>query len=636
MNKLGSLIVRVVKWLLIIELCYVVLINTALQLSLTQDLINMIRPEKFRISWDSAWSWYPFRVKAEGVFVNGQSRSQQWQVQVGSGTGSINLLPLVLKRVHVNFVDAIDVEYRQRPRLKPDKDYTAIQEYFPAIDGREIQPADTSPRKSKRPWKVSLRNIRASGQLSYWIFNLKGSGEGSALADLKIETRGGPFSMDVQDIDLRLAPAFLNSAVEVFHGGTVTGQLGFVPFVPRENKGIRMLPFLKLDAELDVEVAGLRFINLFTANLGDLVIDGAGHVGGRVRYAQGYMLAGTDLMATAADLSVHVKDMDVVGEGAVRIHTPPEADKPLGLGVGFDGLAITRQDDAAPFLTGKRLNLAYSGSNYVVPDPELDFQAQLGNRRVRERLKHNTLKILIEDATLLNMSIVNDYLPPETPLQFSGGTATVQADLFAEAEDIEGSVQLDSSNLEMDIDGQALQGDLAAELIVVGGVPRNMQVDLSGSSLSLTEVSVVGERESFEGDYWSTQVNFDRAGAVLTNPPQFSTDARLTISDTRPVVALFGNHGEPPRWLSGLLTLKDIEGAANLELADERLAIPSARVISDKAEVAAKAVFYEAGRDGVIYARYKKLDVLLKMDGDKNNLDVIKVRKKFDAYKLAH
>ena len=248
MNTSGIFIARLVKWLLIIELIYVVLINTALQLSLTQDLVNMIRPEKFRISWDSAWSWYPFRVSAEGVSVNGQSRSQQWQVQVGSGSGSINLLPLVLKRVHVNFVDAMDVEYRQRPRLKPDKDYTAIQEHFPTIDGRQIQPADTSPRKSKRPWKVSLQNVRASGQLSYWIFNLQGSGEGSAVADLKIETRGGPFSMDVRDMDLRLAPAFLNGSTEVFNGGAVTGRLGFVPFVPRENKGIRMLPFLKLDA----------------------------------------------------------------------------------------------------------------------------------------------------------------------------------------------------------------------------------------------------------------------------------------------------------------------------------------------------------------------------------------------------
>ncbi len=71
-----------------------------------------------------------------------------------------------------------------------------------------------------------------------------------------------------------------------------------------------------------------------------------------------------------------------------------------------------------------------------------------------------------------------------------------------------------------------------------------------------------------------------------------------------------------------------------MELADNRLEIPDAKVLSDKAEVAAKAVFYETGRDGMIYARYRKLDVVLKMTGEKSNLDVFNAREKFDQYEL--
>ena len=36
----------------------------------------------------------------------------------------------------------------------------------------------------------------------------------------------------------------------------------------------------------------------------------------------------------------------------------------------------------------------------------------------------------------------------------------------------------------------------------------------------------------------------------------------------------------------------------------------------------------------MIYARYKKLDVVLKMEGEKSNLDVFKAREKFDEYRL--
>ena len=190
--SMKQLALKIIRWLVIIELAYLALVNIALQVPLTQSLVNMIRPEKFQVSWDKAWSWYPFRVHAEGIFANGQSRSQQWQVEAASASGSISLLPLVLKRVQVRNVSAVDIEYRQRPRLKPDRDYTALLPHFPEIRDREVASADSSPRKKKRPWKVSLRDMRASGAHSYWIYNLKGSGRGVLVADMDIEAPGGP------------------------------------------------------------------------------------------------------------------------------------------------------------------------------------------------------------------------------------------------------------------------------------------------------------------------------------------------------------------------------------------------------------------------------------------------------------
>ncbi len=61
---------------LIAEISYVVLLNLALQLPLTQSLINQIKPDKFQISWEKAWTWYPFRIHIENASANGQSRSQ--------------------------------------------------------------------------------------------------------------------------------------------------------------------------------------------------------------------------------------------------------------------------------------------------------------------------------------------------------------------------------------------------------------------------------------------------------------------------------------------------------------------------------------------------------------------------------
>ncbi len=632
MNRLKQTALRVLGVLLVIQLAYLVLFNLALQLPLTQDLVNKIRPEKFRIAWGQAWTPYPFRVHASDVFVNGQSRTQQWQVRVDSGSGSIALFPLVLKRVRISNVNAENVEYYQRPRLKPDRDYTDLLPHFPPIEGREVIAADTSPRKNKRPWKVSIEGASASGKHSLWIFNVSGDATGNLAADLAIETRGGPFSLDAHDVDLQLQPAYLNGENKLFDGGQVTGRIGFAPFVPRENRGLRMLAFLQLETGLDLKVGSLRFINLFTGRLGGLRIDGAGQVRGQLNYDQGYIQPGTDVTASARELAVNINAMDVAGEGTVRIrHTATEL-TPLGLDIDYDDLVVTREQDSEHFLEGGGLSLHFMGSNLVLPDPGLNVQALLEDEASRKRREHSTLRMQIEEATLVNVAVFNDYMPASAPLKFTGGTASLQMDVFAGVKDMSGGIQLDSSAISMRMDQQDITGDLAVDLVVAGGVPRDMQVDLSGSSMTLDRVSVVGEKSSFDETYWSAVVRLVSGEATLLEPRSARADTSLVISDTRPVVALFDNNGDPPRWLSRMLTMTDIEGEASIALDDDQVLVPHAQVNSDTAEVAAKVLFHPGGRDGVVYARYKKLDVLLKMMGKDSDLDVIKVREKYDVY----
>ena len=148
------MIKRILKILIGIELIYLVVVNGALQLPLTQDLVNKIRPDRLYVTWERAWSWYPFRVYAEGIFANGQARTQQWEVTATSASGSISVLPLILKHVYLSDVQAENIDYRQRPRLKPGVDYSGMLPYFPEIQGREIVAVETEEQKKKRPWKV--------------------------------------------------------------------------------------------------------------------------------------------------------------------------------------------------------------------------------------------------------------------------------------------------------------------------------------------------------------------------------------------------------------------------------------------------------------------------------------------------
>ncbi len=625
---------RILMSLLALELGYLVLVNGALQLQITQDLVNKIRPEKFYVSWERAWSWYPFRVHAEGIFANGQARTQQWEVTAISASGSISVLPLILKHVYLSDLQAESIDYRQRPRLKADIDYSDRLAYFPEIKGREIVPVDTAELKKKRPWKIHMNDLQAKGEHRFWVYNIQGTASGPAKGNLYTETRRGAFWLDVEQFELDLGPAFLNGNAEAFRGGSAAGSLGFSPLVRAENPGRRMLRFGYLDTDLDLAVDSLDFINMLVGNLGNFNITGAGQVQGHLSISDGFVRAGTQLTATANNLGVDMYDISVLGKGVVSIHTPETEDTPLGLDVQYDQLTATRTEEPAPFLIGETLHLEYRGSNFITPDPSLGLADLWDDEEARQRRADNSLNLFIEKATVPDMSALNYHLPPETALKFSGGTTELNAEIFFGEESLDGTIELDSAEAEVQIDEQRLKADLDINMNLAGGNPRAFTADFSGSTLRLFNVYVEGEKEKFEGDYWSTSLEVTNGEGTFTQPIELSAKSLITVSDTRPLVALFKNRSRTPKWLGNMMSVKNLNGEAEMQLTGGKLKVPLAYVDSEKAEVGIKATFFEGEREGVVYARFKKLDTLVKRLDGKRNVDVIKAREKFEAYEL--
>jgi hypothetical protein len=80
------------------------------------------------------------------------------------------------------------------------------------------------------------------------------------------------------------------------------------------------------------------------------------------------------------------------------------------------------------------------------------------------------------------------------------------------------------------------------------------------------------------------------------------------------------------------MTIDDVSGEAKLQMKQNIVVIPYAFATSDKIDVGAKAIISADLRDGVLYARFRKLHGLLKITNGKRNLDILKAREKFDAY----
>ena len=215
------------------------------------------------------------------------------------------------------------------------------------------------------------------------------------------------------------------------------------------------------------------------------------------------------------------------------------------------------------------------------------------------------------------------------------GAATLAAHIVLQHDDADGWLRLQSSGVQAQADRQSVTGDLAVELRLVDGIPPKRFFDITGSVVDLTRVKVAGESGQFDEEDWSARLVLTRGETFLTDPPRMNLEAQLRMSDSRPFVAMFRNEdGWRPDFLSGMMTIEDIDGTTQMAIADERIVIPFFHAISDNIEVNAKGVIAEETRDGVIHFRYKNAEALLKIRGGKKSLDIFRVREKFDDYPI--
>jgi hypothetical protein len=103
---------RLAIFALIIEGLYLIPVILALNLPVTQELLKELQPDRFAVSWKYAWSWYPLRVELRDLAADGQTPSEQWQLDVSAAGASISLFALLQGKVGVHDLDFRGIRLR--------------------------------------------------------------------------------------------------------------------------------------------------------------------------------------------------------------------------------------------------------------------------------------------------------------------------------------------------------------------------------------------------------------------------------------------------------------------------------------------------------------------------------------------
>jgi hypothetical protein len=371
----------------------------------------------------------------------------------------------------------------------------------------------------------------------------------------------------------------------------------------------------ELDAAL--ELSDLGWINLLFKDSLGLKIAGSGGASASLGLRQGWLDAGSELKVQPQDLTLQFLDYLAWGGGALSLKITRGGERPdLRLDARLSDAKLKREGEEDTVV--EQVNMELSGSASGI---DLNGGGNL-----------TAIDLRIPSAKVTDMTAYNAMLPRNAPLELLDGRAELTADVRLEPESARGFLKFNTKGLRSQLDEQQVAGDLILYVKLQGGIPKDMAFDITGSTLSLEGFRVAGERQTYSQSDWRAQIKLRRGKAVWRKPIKLDLEAEIGMKDSRPIVALMSNQRGKHGWLEKILTVEDIKGSARLKVGAGRALLPYATVGSDKIEVGAKGLSDAQTREGIFYARFRRLDGILKVRNGEKNFDLLGARKTFDKY----
>lgn len=570
------ILIRVLAIAALVVAGYLVLVNAALNLPATQSLLNRAQGGRLIIHWDRAWSILPFRLTVEGLRVTGQSWSQQFDVFAPSVSAGIDVPALFSRTLRFNDLETANLIVRFRPRPRPDKDDSELRPFYPEIPGMDPKLA-ADPVPTQAPgWLMVFDINRIGGSNDLWLAANRMTLVGEASGLIVRQNKHGPLTISDGRLDLDL-PSFSVAGKEVSQGGTLTGSFALASFLPQENRGVKVLPFLSLDADVDLPIEGIDFLNFFLNSAADLTVGGNGRLVGHVAYDKGAFTPGADITIEAESLRVDLPPYSVSGAGTVRAtvgHTRPDT---LDARFAFSTIGAVHEPSAAPMFTGENIGIEVERSAIILPD--------LNEEKVPRRVALNLPNVSVPD-----ISAYQRYLPDEWNAELVGGTGSLDGEASISAAALDFDLTLRSEEAEIRLTRNLFRSGFTLGVKAKGGTDATTaRVDVSGTFVELDDSRVL-DRKGDASKPWHTRFVIATGEADFILPEDQDADTGVVgfwslfqNKELKSMLSDVSGHVE------GALTVSDLDWVTFL------FHRPFSLAIADAAEVTAELTV-ESGR----------------------------------------
>lgn len=607
------------KWLLIvllllgvIEGLYVVAANWALRSGFAARLVSR-KPERFQVEWASGRTVWPGVFKFEGIKVRGQSARLQTYVTVDRCSLRVNLPLLVACRVQMEDVRAEGVSLRVRHRREPGKPRPSDR-FEPPIPGLE-QDAPPPPRKPyPSPWTIAVRSTKVEGIKEIWLGTYKVTGQGHAEGDARYRLRG---PLRVEGASFGLDDATIAMGEEIIASNLkVDGTARVDRVVVREHRGRPFLRYVSGRVKAIGEVTSLGFLNELMGENAPLTFRGRGNLDADITLERGLLGPDSGIAWEGDVLTASSAGYSVGGKGSISGGTGTVGDRSVSIQARWAGITLTRPSRSPVRLEGSGLTATLSGQ-------QLDLASDTADLRVA---------LDLPDGRIDDVSVVSEFLPPKMPFRvLPRSSLQVRSHWELQGSSAKGSVALEGSSVGLELGKETLRGPFYAEVKVGEGDIPNRRFDISGSRFGFKDAAVSSPNGTTKGAPWTGEATVARGAVVSTDSPTVKAALALTMTDTRPVVAVFASGHASVKWFKGVLTIKDIKGGANFSREGSTTTIDGVDIQGKGLQMLGRLHLRGGSMDGAFFTQLHGLSAAIHLKDGKGEWKIVGARKWYDA-----
>jgi hypothetical protein len=476
-------------------------------------------PDKLRLEYASARTFWPGRVHVAGFDLRGRDAHVEWQLHIDAADADISLLALLGRRFHVAEVQTTGITLRARFRLEPGAVNADRVARMPPIDGFEAVPLvgvppETSDEKTK-PWIIDIQKIDAQAVREVWIDAYRVVGllrvqGGFTMGANVLEV--APASADVQATALTTGEDTIAADVE----GRIDARLDRLD--SGAITGLAVLHYLTGHSSLHGSFGGIRFIRHFVPDGSVALEGGAGTFRSEANVVHGLVTKGTSSHLETAPATIVFDDREVAARAQIDF-AAGDADGANAtpwseLRVGLSDLAFTEAGGKGAAVTCQALATRVQAPQVDLADP-LRAMTELS-------FSWDTARV-----DVLDLHAVDAAIPKDSPFHIEHGTATVSARGRGSLQEATAQVGLESK-LAMKLWGARVSSGVEATVpLKASFVARTL--DLSGAELTLSDPAL---------PKWWGKVKLG-ATAVHVEPLSLTLAASTTARDARPFVSFY-------------------------------------------------------------------------------------------------